>query len=55
MQDVQFMEAMKAGQDVLKDLQNKVTVEDFEEMMDEHKDQMELRDREAEIFGEVLN
>ena len=43
---------MAEGNKVLKDLQSQV---DWDTIVEDHKENMEVREREIELFGEVLN
>lgn len=53
--DVQVFEALKQGDQVLKDLKSRVSIEDFEALYDDHQDMLKQQDREREMFGELLN
>jgi hypothetical protein len=48
------MEALKTGDQVLKDLHKQVSVDDWAELYDSHKENLELHDQEVEMFGEAL-
>ena len=50
-QDINIAEALKEGTQVLSDLQKQV---DWETVVEDHKEQMALREREVELFGEEL-
>ena len=54
-QDVNIHEALKTGDKVLKDLTEKVSMDDWEELYADHKDNLARRDMEMEMFGEVLD
>ena len=45
---------MKQGDEVLKDLRSIVSVDDFEKLVEDHQDNLALRDREIEMFGKVI-
>ncbi len=47
--------ALKAGDAVLKDLQAKVSIDDWEELYADHKENLRVRDMEVEMFGQELN
>ena len=49
------MKAMTTGNTVLKELQKVVSMEDWEEMYENHEDNKARADQEAELFGEALN
>ena len=53
--DVNVMKALKTGDQVLKELHKQVTMEDWEEMYENHEDNKARADMEAELFGEALN
>lgn len=53
--DVQIMKALKTGDSVLKDLQKQTSMQDWEELYDSHKENLEIHDMECELFGEALN
>ena len=53
--DVNVYEAMKKGDQVLSELQKQASLEDFEEMYDRIQEQEAIKDRERELFGQVLN
>ena len=50
-----MFEAMNMGNNVLKDLKGRVTVEQFEELYDDHQDMLAQNDAEREMFGELLD
>ena len=52
--DLQIFEALKEGDAVLKDLQQKVSIADWEELYDAHAENMDTRQMEIDMFGEVL-
>jgi len=45
---------LKQGDEVLKDLRSIVSVDDFEKLVEDHQDNLALRDREIEMFGKVI-
>ena len=53
--DVEVYKALKAGDAVLKDLQAKVSIDDWEELYADHKENLRMRDMEVEMFGQELN
>ena len=53
--DVNVMKALKIGDEALKDLHKQVSMEDWEEMYENHEDNKARADMEAELFGEALN
>ena len=53
--DVNIHAALKTGDTVLKELQSKVSMDDWEELYESHQDQKARYDKEVELFGEVLN
>lgn len=53
--DVEVYKALKAGDAVLKDLQAKVSIDDWEELYADHKENLRVRDMEVEMFGQELN
>ena len=53
--DVNVYEAMKKGDQVLSELQKQASLEDFEEMYDRIQEQEAIKERERELFGQVLN
>ena len=53
--DVEVYKALKAGDAVLKDLQAKVSIDDWEELYADHKENLRIRDMEVEMFGQELN
>ena len=46
---------MKEGDKVLKDLHQKVSIEDWEQLYADHQENMDVRQMEIEMFGEALN
>ena len=53
--DLQIFEALKEGDKVLKDLHQKVSIEDWEQLYADHQENMDVRQMEIEMFGEALN
>ena len=53
--DLQVFAALKEGDAVIKDLHQKVSIADWEELYADHKENMEVREMEIEMFGEALN
>ena len=53
--DVEVFAALKQGDAVLKGLQQQVSIEDWEELYASHKENMEIRQMEIDMFGEALN
>ena len=53
--DLNVFEAMKQGDQVLKDLKSQVTAEQWEELYDDHLDQVAQEEKEREMFGQVLD
>ncbi len=53
--DVEIMKALKTGDAVLKDLQAKASIEDWEELYENHQDNLRMHDMEVEMFGQALN
>ena len=53
--DVNVMKALSTGDQVLKDLQKQVSMADWEDLYDSHKDNLERHEMEQEMFGEVLD
>lgn len=49
------MKALKTGDNVLKDLQKQTSMQDWEELYDSHKENLEIHDMECELFGEALD
>ena len=47
--------ALKEGDAVLKDLHQKVSIADWEELYADHQENMDVRQMEVEMFGEALN
>ena len=52
--DVEIFNALKEGDSVLKDLQKQASMGDWEDLMDSHKENLEIADMEAEMFGAPL-
>ena len=52
--DLQVFEALKEGDAVLKDLQQKVSIEDWEDLYESHQENMDVRQMEIDMFGDVL-
>ena len=52
--DLEVMKALKQGDQVLKDLQKQCSIEDWEELYDSHKENLQMHDMDVEMFGEVL-
>ena len=55
MHDVNVFEAMKEGDQVLKELRSRVSVEQFEELYDDHQDRLAQEEEEQKLFGQVLD
>ena len=53
--DVNVFAALKTGDKVLKDLHEKVKMEDWDELYESHADSKARMDMEVEMFGEALN
>ena len=53
--DVQMLDAMKQGDQVLKELRSQVSAEDFQEIYEGVQEQQEIMDKEREMFGEMLD
>ena len=53
--DLEVFAALKEGDAVLKDLHQKVSIEDWEELYASHKENMDVRQMEIDMFGEALN
>ncbi len=53
--DLDTFKALEEGNKVIKDLQNQVSIDDWEDLYDTHKENMEQRQREIDLFGEELN
>mmetsp|Transcript_30262 Transcript_30262/g.41028 ORF Transcript_30262/g.41028 Transcript_30262/m.41028 type:complete len:132 (-) Transcript_30262:131-526(-) len=53
--DINIMAALKKGDQVLKELQSKASMEDWEELYDSHQDAKARYDMEVDLFGEALN
>ena len=52
--DAEIFKALKQGDSVIKELQAQVSIEDWEGLMDDHKENLALQKREQELFGKVL-
>ena len=52
--DLNVFEALKEGDAVLKDLQQKVSIADWEELYESHEENMQVRQMEIDMFGEAL-
>ena len=52
--DVNIFNALKTGDQVLKDLQKQCSIEDWEALYEDHQENMAIYDQEVEMFGEVL-
>ena len=52
--DIEIHKALKEGDAVLKDLHAKVSIDDWEELYEDHKENMKMHDMEVEMFGEAL-
>ena len=52
--DAEVYKAMKQGDAIIKELQAQVSIEDWEGLMDDHKEHLANQQREAELFGEPL-
>ena len=46
---------MKEGDAVIKDLHQKVSIADWEELYADHQENMDVRQMEIDMFGEALN
>ena len=53
--DVEVFAALKEGDAVLKDLQQKTSIADWEELYDSHQENMAVHQMEIDMFGEALN
>ena len=53
--DAEIFAALKQGDKVLTDLQNQVSMEQWEELYESHQDHVARHDMEVEMFGEALN
>ena len=53
--DVNVAKALKTGNDTIKSLRSAMPVEQFEEILDDHQEQVALYEKEQEMFGEVLD
>ena len=52
--DAEVYKALKQGDAIIKELQAQVSIEDWEGLMDDHKEHLANQQREAELFGEPL-
>ena len=52
--DLEIQAALKQGDQVLKDLHEKVSIEDWEELYENHQENLRMHDMEVEVFGEAL-
>ena len=52
--DAEVFKALKQGDAIIKELQAQVSIEDWEGLMDDHKENLAQQQREAELFGEPL-
>ncbi|CDW79385.1 charged multivesicular body protein 6 [Stylonychia lemnae] len=53
--DVVVYDALKQGDQVLSELQSKASIQDFEEIYEKHQDHLAIKEKERELFGQVLN
>ena len=53
--DVEVFAALKEGDAVLKDLHQKVSIADWEQLYEDHQENMDVRQMEIDMFGEALN
>ena len=53
--DVEVFEALKKGDQIITELQQKASLEDFEELYEKHQENQERMKMEQELFGQVLN
>ena len=53
--DVEVFAALKEGDAVLKDLHAKVSIADWEELYEDHAENMATRQMEIDMFGEAFN
>ena len=53
--DVEVYEALKKGDQIITELQQKASLEDFEELYEKHQENQERMKMEQELFGQVLN
>ena len=53
--DLEVFAALKEGDAVLKDLHQKVSIQDWEELYESHQENMDVRQMEIDMFGEALN
>ena len=52
--DAEIFKALKQGDSVIKELQAQVSIDDWEALMDDHKENLAVQKREQELFGKVL-
>ena len=53
--DLEIYSALKEGDAVIKDLHQKVSIADWEELYADHQENMDVRQMEIDMFGEALN
>ena len=53
--DMEVFAALKEGDAVLKGLHQKVSIEDWTQLYEDHEENMDIRQQEIEMFGEPLN
>ena len=49
--DINIMQALKDGDQLLKDLRAQASLEDFEKLVDDHQENLAMQDREIEMYG----
>ncbi len=49
------MKALQSGDKVLKELQKQTSIEDWEELYENHQDNLRTHDMEVEMFGQALD
>ena len=49
------MDQLKQGNQILKGLRSQATIDKFEDIYADHRDQKDIYEQEAEIFGEILD
>ena len=52
--DLEIHAALKEGDAIIKDLHAQVSLADWEELYENHQDNLAMHDKEAEMFGEAL-
>ena len=52
--DLEIHSALKQGDEVLKGLQAQVSMEDWEQLYEDHQENLRMHDMEVEMFGEAL-